>query len=86
MWVRGETMNSGFKNAGWAVVGGLVGTTLAYLTAPASGVMTRRRIARRVEDGKDELLRRSERAVGHAADYLEHQLRLGKRRLSRLVA
>jgi gas vesicle protein len=75
----------GYKYAGWALVGGVVGTTLAYLTAPASGAETRRRIARRVGDEKAALLRKGERAVGHAADYLEEQLKQGKRKLSQLV-
>jgi gas vesicle protein len=79
-------MNHGFKYAGWAFVGGAVGSTLAYLTAPASGVETRRRIARRVEDEKDELVRLGERAAGHVADYLEGQLKQGKRKLSHMVA
>jgi gas vesicle protein len=59
---------------------------VAYLTAPASGAETRRRIARRVEDEKNELLRKGQRAVGHAADYLEDQLKQGKRKLSQVVA
>jgi gas vesicle protein len=79
-------MNHGIKYAGWALVGGAVGSTLAYLTAPASGVETRRRIARRAEDETKQLARRGERAVGHAADYLEEQLRQGKRKLSHMVA
>ncbi len=79
-------MNHSYKYAGWALVGGMVGTTLAYLTAPASGVETRRRIARRIEDEKHALLRKGERAVGHATDYLEGQLKQGKRKLSQLVA
>jgi gas vesicle protein len=79
-------MNHGYKYAGWALVGGVVGTTLAYLTAPASGAETRRRIARRVEDEKEALLRKGERAVGDAANYLEEQLKQGKRKLSQLVA
>jgi gas vesicle protein len=79
-------MNHGLKYAGWALVGGAVGSTLAYLTAPASGAETRRRIARRVEDEKHELLRKGERAVEHAADYLEGQLKQGKRKLSQMVS
>lgn len=79
-------MNDHLRHAGWALVGGVVGTTVAYLTAPASGAETRRRIARRLEDEKDELLRRGERAVGQAADYLKRQLTLGKRSLVQLVA
>lgn len=83
---NGNGLNHGLKYAGWALVGGVVGSTLAYLTAPASGAETRRRIVRRVEDEKQALLRKGGKAVGHAADYLEEQLKHGKRRLTQLVA
>ena len=75
-------MNHGLKYAGWALVGGALGSAFAYLTAPASGPETRRRIARRVEDERHALFRRGEQAVEHAADYLKQ----GKRRVSRMMA
>jgi gas vesicle protein len=79
-------MYQGFKYAGWTLVGGALGATVAYLTAPASGSETRRRIVRRVEDEKEALLRKSQRAVSHAADYLEEQLKQGKRKLAHVVS
>jgi gas vesicle protein len=79
-------MNRGFSWAGWALAGGAVGSTLVYLTAPASGVETRRRIGRRIADETNHLARLGQRAVGHAIDYLEDQLRQGKRKLSHVVA
>ena len=79
-------MYQGLKYAGWTLVGGAVGAAVAYLTAPASGIETRRRIVRRVEDEKEALLRKSQRAVNHAADYLEEHLKEGKRKLAHVVS
>ena len=79
-------MNSGFKYTFLALAGGAVGAAVVYLTAPASGVETRRRIARRVEDEKDELLRKGQKVVGKAADYLEEQVKQGKRKLAQVVS
>jgi gas vesicle protein len=79
-------MNEGFKYAGWTLVGGAVGAFVAYLTAPASGNETRRRLARSVEDERDALLRKSQRAIHHAADYLEDQLKQGRRKLADVVS
>jgi gas vesicle protein len=39
----------------WFVAGAAVGATLALLFAPASGDVTRRRIRRAAEDGKDRI-------------------------------
>ena len=79
-------MNHGLKYAGWTIVGGALGAAVAYLTAPASGGETRRRLFRTVEDEKDELLRRGHRAMGQAADYLEDQLRQGRRKLAQFAS
>jgi gas vesicle protein len=79
-------MKQAFKYTGWALVGGAVGATVAYLTAPASGQETRRRISRRIEDEKDELITKGQRAVTHAADFLEGRLKEGKRKLAHVVA
>lgn len=79
-------MNQGFKYAGLALGAGAVGAMVAYLTAPASGVETRRRISRKVAGEKEELLRKTQGAVLHAADYLEEQLRQGRRKLAQVVS
>lgn len=79
-------MTDGFKYAGWTLLGGALGATFAFLTAPASGGETRRRLARTVDDEKRLLLRKSKRAVDHAADFLEAQLKQGRRKLARVVA
>ena len=79
-------MDQGFKYTFMALAGGAVGAALVYLTAPASGSETRRRLSRRLEDERNELLRKGQRAVGKAADYLEEQLKEGKRKLAEVVA
>ena len=79
-------MTEGFKYAGWTLLGGVLGATFAYLSAPTSGGETRRRLARTVEDEKHELFRKGKRAVDHAADFLEAQLKQGKRKLAHVVA
>lgn len=53
---------------GWALAGGALGAVVALLTAPASGRLTRERLARRIEDGKRGLQRRGHRASESAAD------------------
>jgi gas vesicle protein len=57
--------NLGF--VGWALVGGAVGAAVALLTAPSSGRETRERLGRRIQDGKQGLLRRGRRALDSAA-------------------
>jgi len=75
-----------FKYAFLALAGGAVGAAVVYLTAPASGMETRRRIARRVEDEKKALLKKSQKAMGKASDYLDRQLKEGKRKLAEVVS
>ena len=53
---------------GWALAGGALGAVVALLTAPASGRLTRERLARRIEDGTRRLRRRDRRAMERAAD------------------
>ena len=79
-------MNQIFKSTFLALAGGAVGAAVVYLTAPASGSETRRRLARRIDDERNELLKKGQRAVGKAADYLEQQVKQGKRMLSEAVA
>ena len=79
-------MRQALKYTSLALIGGAIGATVAFLTAPASGQETRRRISRRIEDEKQELVKRGQRAVTHAADFLEGQLKEGKRKLAQVVA
>ena len=75
-----------FKYTLLALAGGAVGAAVVYLTAPASGLETRRRLARRVDDEKSALLKKGQRAMNKASDYLEQQLKEGKRKLSQVVS
>ena len=52
---------------GWVLVGGAVGAAVALLTAPASGRETRERLGRKIQDGKQGLMRRGRRALDSAA-------------------
>jgi len=74
---RDGLMYLGLFAAG-AAVGGLAG----LLLAPDSGQETRRKLARRYEDEKSELLRKSQRAVEGTAQRLEDGIESGKRKLT----
>lgn len=52
-----------------AVAGGVLGGVVGVLTAPASGEETRNRIARRIGEGADSFLRRSQEAMEYAGTY-----------------
>ena len=62
--------------------GALVGGLGAMLLAPDSGPEMRRKIARRYEDEKREMMRKGQRMVEETAERLEHGIEDGKRRLS----
>ena len=79
-------MRNWFRYVGCALLGGAVGAAIAYLTAPASGLESRRRLGRRLEDETDELRRKGVKAARHAAEYVEDQLKEGKRKLSEVVS
>jgi len=74
-------MNSRERLAVFGIV--LAGTSLGFLTglltAPRSGRKTRERLARRLEDEKLELARRSRRAIQDAGDAIGERLEDGKR-------
>ncbi len=76
----------GLKYLGWALAGGAIGATVAFLTAPASGQETRRRIARRMEDEKEALLKKGSKAVESAAEFVQSKIDTGKRRLAHVVS
>ena len=52
-----------------ALAGGLLGGVVGVLAAPASGEETRNRIARRIGEGADSLLRKSQEAMEYAGSY-----------------
>jgi gas vesicle protein len=79
-------MRQWFRYLGCILMGGAAGAAFAYLTAPASGAESRRRLGRRLEDEAEELRRKGVRAARHAADYVEDQIKEGKKKLSEVVS
>lgn len=67
---------------GLFAAGGAAGFLVGVLMAPASGEETRRRLGRRLEDEKEELLRRGKRVVEHATERIEERIGEGKRKLN----
>jgi gas vesicle protein len=70
---------------GTAIAGGLVGALAGLLLAPAPGRETRRRLRRQIAEGRDELLRRGNRAVGDVSGFLYSQFEESKRKLANVV-
>jgi len=81
-----ELVMKTLKYTGFALGGAVIGVGVALLTAPASGRETRRRISRRIAEEKKALLRRGQRAVDEASEYIQDQLRQGKRMLEEVVS
>jgi len=63
------------------LAGGALGTALGMLIAPASGLETRRRLGRRLDEERDEILRRGRRAVEDVAGKIEGRVEEGKQKL-----
>jgi len=78
-------MSRNAKYVGVAVAGGLVGAALGLLLAPASGQETRRRMARRMAEEKDALVRQGRATLGHVSGYVQDQISEGRRKLARAV-
>jgi gas vesicle protein len=78
-------MAQDLKYLGWALVGAALGAAVALLAAPASGTETRRRIRRRVEDEKDAVLSKGQRALDGASHYVQQRLAEGRRKLAQVV-
>jgi gas vesicle protein len=76
------TFREGFKYFGVALVGGGIGAILGVLFAPASGRETRRMLARRVEETKDDLMKGGERLVGRMVDRAEEGIKDVRRRIA----
>jgi len=74
------------KCATYALMGAAVGAAIAYRTSPASGSENRRRLGRRLDDEADDLRRMGQRAARQATDYLEDQLKQGKKKLNEVVS
>ena len=74
-------MNSRERLAVFGIVlaGSALGFLTGLLTAPRSGRKTRKRLARRFEDERLELARRSRRAIHDAGDALDERVEDGKR-------
>ena len=64
---------------GLVLAGSALGFLTGLLTAPRSGRKTRKRLARRFEDERLELARRSRRAIEDVGDALNERLEDGKR-------
>lgn len=76
----------GLSLLGAVLVGAAAGLVVGLLTAPASGQETRRRMARRLEDERDDLRRRSQHLVQEAATRLEHGIETGKERIEKALS
>lgn len=67
---------------GFFVLGSAAGYMAGLLSAPASGQETRRRLGRRIVDGREVTLRRSQQAVNRAMDRVQSGIEQGRRRLN----
>jgi gas vesicle protein len=70
---------------GIALASSSVGFLAGVLTAPRSGRRTRRLLARRVEDERNDLVRRGRRAVSHTADSLGERFEEGRRTVAHAI-
>ena len=70
---------------GVALVAGTVGAMVALLVAPASGRETRRKLARRLDREKEELLREGRRALDEVGSYLDDQIKHAKKNVDEAV-
>jgi gas vesicle protein len=70
-------MTKAARYAGFAILGGAVGATLALLYAPASGSETRRKLAHRIDESKE--------ALSEKGRAIQDSIRSGRRRLAAVV-
>lgn len=76
------------QTVGAALAGATVGYVAGTLTAPASGLETRRRIGRRVGEGAEEVARKAEEVVHKAEEITrkaEHAMRGAREKLAKAV-
>lgn len=81
-------MSNGASRLGYVgamMVGGACGILAGLLIAPASGQETRRRWMRRLDDEKEDILRRGHRLVERAAHSLEENINEGRLKVSRAL-
>ncbi len=76
---------SRLRYVGVALVAGTVGAAVALLMAPDSGRNTRRRLARRLERERQQLLRRSRHMIAQAEDQLDDKVKQASRYLDQQV-
>lgn len=76
---------SRIRYVGVALVAGTVGAAVALLLAPDSGRNTRRRLARRFERERAQVLRRTRRLTDDAAAYIDHKVDEANEQIDRLV-
>lgn len=72
----------GFKYMGVALLAGGLGAALGVLMAPASGRETRRKVLRRMDEAKDDLIRSGERMVERVAERVEGEIKEVRRRIA----
>jgi gas vesicle protein len=65
--------------------GSAAGFLAGLLVAPSSGQETRRRLSRRLEDERDEIVRRGRKATRQVGDKIEENLEHGRRVVSEAV-
>jgi gas vesicle protein len=70
---------------GIVLAGSSLGFLAGVLTAPRAGSKTRRRLARRVDQERKELMRRGRDGLRDAGEALEERLEDGKRAVSRAI-
>jgi len=67
------------------VVGGSAGFLAGLLVAPQSGRDTRKQLTRRLEDGRDDLVRRGRHAAKRMSETLEGGVERGRRAISEVM-
>jgi len=76
---------SRLRYVGVALVAGTVGAAVALLMAPDSGRNTRRRLSRRLERERQEMLRRGRRLMEEAEGHLDQKVKEASRYLDAQV-
>lgn len=71
---------------GVACVAAAAGALFGILWAPNSGRETRRRLIRKLEEEKQQVVRKGQRAIEKLSDRLEDQLEEGRRMIKRAIA
>lgn len=65
--------------------GSTIGFMAGLLAAPRSGEETRRRLARRLEDEREELVRRGRKTARRVGEKIEEGLEQGRRAVSEAI-